>query len=240
MRHWKRSAGTEVKRSFMDNIPDPVWGYDKIKNGFSIFQTEQEWKDYIDVSGAISYLKHLQKELEDDFYPAYEAYNGRNIGYFALPRIIFPYITFLGILFSGKKNSHYAIDYMNKYLSKVNEKFGNKERCEFIYRVYRHGLAHTNMPELASENGKVFGWNITFDDSKHLKVDNNPRINGKNALLSISPKKLADEVIASIDEYIKDLETKQALFDNFKKGFLCMATASSKLTIPDCLKEEQW
>ncbi len=231
----------------MHNIPDPVWAYDQIINDFRLFSTGQEWKDQLDVPGAISYLKkNLQKSLEDDFYPAYEGYqpawgggpNKRGGGFFALPRIVFPYITFLGTLLSGKEDSRYAINYMNKYLSKINPTFGDRDLCQFIYVVYRHGLAHTNMPKVASENGNVFGWKITFDDSQHLKVDNNPKIGGKSALLSISPKKLADEVISSIDEYIKDLQAQPKLFDKFKRGFLCMAAVSSKQKIPDYLKND--
>lgn len=221
----------------MHNIPGPVWAYDQIINDFRLFLSEQEWKDYITVSGAISYLKdHLQKSLKDDFYPAYEAYKSRGVGFFALPRIVFPYITFLGTLLSGRESSKYAIDYMSKYLSKVNSTFGDRELCDFIYSVYRHGLAHTNMPKVSVENGKVFGWRIVFDDSQHLNVDTTPGISGKSALLSISPKKLADEVVCSIDEYIRDLQTGTALFDKFKNGFLCMATAS-RVKIPRCLRQ---
>lgn len=215
----------------------PVYTYDQRINDFRLFATEQEWKDHLDVSGAVSYLKnHLQKSLKDDFYPAYEAYKSRGVGFFALLRIVFPHITFLGTLLSGRKSSKYAIDYMNKYLSKVNSTFGDRELCDFIYSVYRHGLAHTNMPKVSVEKGKVFGWRIVFDDSQHLNVDTTPGISGKSVLLSISPKKLADEVVYSIDEYIRDLQTGTALFDKFKNGFLCMATAS-RVKIPRCLRQ---
>lgn len=224
-----------------------IYGYDQRINDFQLFSTEQEWKDQIDVSGAISYLtNHLKKSLINDFYPAYEVYQRKGgIGFFALPRIIFPYITFLGTLLGGKDSSKNAANYMNKYMSKANQTYTDKELCDFIYRVYRHGLAHTNMPKVASENGKVFGWRIVFDDNEHLSVDKNPRISGKSALLSISPKKLADEVIYSIDEYIEDLRTGVASFDKFKEGFIFMATTSHyldsgrsrRLNIPRYLKQ---
>jgi len=227
-------------------VSDPVYAYDQIINDFRLFSTEQEWKDHLTVSGAISYLEeHLKKSLQDDFHPVYEACRRRGVGFFALPRIVFPYITFLGTLLGGKDSSENAIDYMNKYLSKANQTFRDKELCDFIYRVYRHGLAHTNMPKVASENGKVFGWRIVFDDSQHLKPDKTPVISGKSVLLTISPKKLADEVISSIDEYIKDLRTGAASLDKFKAGFISMATTSHyvdrgrsrKLQIPCCLKQ---
>jgi hypothetical protein len=234
-------------------VTEPIYAYDQVKGDFRLFSTEQEWKNHITVSGAVSYLRnHLQKSLKDDFHPAYDAYKpawgGGSYksrgGFFALPRIVFPYITFLDILFSGKEPSKYAIDYMNKYLSKINSTFGDRELCEFIYRVYRHGLAHTNMPKVASENGKIFGWRIVFDDSQHLKVETAHGVSGKSTLLSISPKKLANEVVSSIDEYIRDLQTETALVDKFKNGFLCMATTchyegrgkTKRLIIPACLK----
>jgi hypothetical protein len=237
----------------MQSVPDPVYAYDQEINDFRLFVTKQKWKDHITVSGAISYLKnHLQKSLKDDFYPAYEAYKpawGGGVyksrgGFFALPRIVFPYITFLGTLLGGGESSRNAIDYMHKYLSKVNQAYEDKELCYFIYWVYRHGLAHTNMPKVVSENGKVFGWRIVFDDKQHLSVDNAPGVSGKSATLSISPKKLANEVVSSIDEYVKDLQVKSELLDKFKEGFVSMATTSHyldkgknrKLIIPAYLK----
>ena len=134
---------------------------------------------------------------------------------------------------------------MNKYLSEVNRIYVDKELCDFIYRVYRHGLAHTNMPKVVAENGKIFGWRIVFDDSQHLDIDRTPGSSGKSALLSISPKKLADEVVSSVDEYIKDLQKGSALFDTFKEGFLSMAATSHyvdrgrtrRLKIPSYLKQ---
>ena len=230
----------------MQSVPDPIWAYDQGINDFRLFSSEQEWKDHIDVSGAISYLReHLQKSLRDDFYPAYEVYKSKGVGFFALPRIVFPYITFLGTLLSGRDYSVNVTRYMNEYLAKVNPTYFDKELCDFIYRVYRHGLAHTNMPKVVSENGRVFGWRIVFDDSQHLAVDRTPGISGKSALLSISPKKLADEVISSIDEYIRDLETGVVSFDKFKDGFISMAMTShyvdgrrtKRIIIPDYLKQ---
>jgi hypothetical protein len=66
-------------------------------------------------------------------------------------------------------------------------------------------------------------------------MDKNPSIDGKSALLSISPRKLADEVILSIDEYIQDLQTGVASFSTFKKGFLSMAKIKRR-KIPDYVK----
>ena len=204
----------------MQSVPDPVYAYDQEVRDFRLFESEQEWKDHIKVFGAISYLKeHFQRSLINDFYPAYEAYERqRGVGFFALPRIVFPYITFLGTLLGGRDSSKNAVNYMNKYLSKVNQTYADKELCDFIYRVYRHGLAHTNMPKVVAENGKIFGWRIDFDDTKHLSV--------QEGNLSISPRRLACEVISSIDEYIKDLQAQSELLDKFKEGFISMATTS--------------
>lgn len=223
----------------MQNVPDLIWAYDYRINDFRLFQTAQEWEGHIEVSGAVRYLKeHLQKSLINDFFPACEAYKRKvDAGFFALPRIVFPYIAFLGTLLGGGESSKYAIEYMNKYMAKINSTYEDKQLCDFIYRVYRHGLAHTNMPKVVSENGKTFGWRIVFDDRQHLNIDNNPEIRGKSALLIISPNKLAEEVISSIDEYIEDLKTRTDLFDNFKKGFIFMATTSHRgLKIPSYLK----
>jgi hypothetical protein len=233
----------------MQDVLDPIWAYDQKINDFRLFSDEVEWKDHIDVSGAISYLKkHLQKSLSDDFYPAYEASYRAGVGFFALPRIIFPYITFLGTLLSGndRNESFNSSRYMNIYMARENPTYGDIALCNFIYRVYRHGLSHTNMPKVVSENGKVFGWKITFNDRQHLAVDRTPVVNGKSALLCISPRKLADEVIYSIDEYINDLQDGVASFGNFKKGFISVATTShyvdwrktKRIVIPVYLKHD--
>ncbi len=230
----------------MQSVPDPIWAYDREINDFRLFSTVQEWKDHLDVPGAISYLKkHLQKSLKDDFYPAYEAYKNRGVGFFALPRIVFPYITFLGTLLGGRDSSENAIEYMNRYMERVNSIYNDKQLCDFIYRVYRHGLTHTNMPKVVSGSGGVFGWRIVFDDSQHLNVDKTPRISGKSTSLSISPNKLANEIISSIDEYIRDLQTGVASLNNFKKGFISMAKTlhhidrrkTKHIIIPDYLKQ---
>lgn len=228
-------------------IETPVWAYDQAVNDFRLFRNAQEWEDHIDISGAVSYLvEHLQKSLKDDFYPAYEVYRARGVGFFALPRIVFPYVTFLGTLFVGKDHSMSAVRYMNRYLSRVNHSYWDRTLCEFIYDVYRHGLVHTNMPKVVFEDGKVYGWQITFDDRRHLSVDKSPAINGKSALLTISPKKLADEVISSVDEYVKDLESGLVSLDRFKRGFLLMSATSHYTTpvavgrhrrLPICLLE---
>lgn len=230
----------------MQNAPEPIWAYDQRINDFRLFSNEQEWKDHINVSGAISYLgAHLQKSLRDDFYPAYEAYYKKNVGFFALPRIVFPYITFLGTLLGGSDDSRNASRYMNAYMGRVNTIYSDKELCQFIYRVYRHGLSHTNMPKVVSQNGQVFGWMISFDETKHLCVGTDAEC-GKTALLPINPKKLADEVVSSIDEYIGDLKNSVASFDNFKKGFISMASTvhytnrerTQRIVVPTYLKNK--
>jgi hypothetical protein len=222
-----------------------VYAYDKEMDDFRLFATEQEWGDYIDIPGAISYLRnHLQKSIKDDFFPAYGIYKSNGVGFFALPRIVFPYITFLGTLFIGKDSSTNAITYMQKYLSKINPIYSDRDLCNFIYKVYRHGLAHTNMPKVVNEDGKIFVWRIVLDDKYHLNVDPVPNNNrtssqiiGNRTILSNSPKKQADEVILSIDEYINDLQQENTSFEMFKEGFLSMADNSyNGIKIPGYIK----
>lgn len=219
-------------------MSNSVYAYDQQINDFRMFSSEQDWKVQLDVSGAACYLtEHLKKSLSNDFFPAYDAYKVTMVaGYFALPRIVFPYITFLGTLFKGSDSAHNAVDYMNTYLSKINQLYVQRDLCDFIYRVYRHGLEHTNMPKVVADSGKVVGWRITYDDRQHLNIDNYPGIVGKDAIFSISPKILADEVVSSIDEFIKDLHTGVASLQTFKKGFLSMSTTSHRFTVPQYLR----
>ncbi|MBI4216432.1 MAG: hypothetical protein HY687_03470 [Chloroflexi bacterium] len=218
-----------------------LWAYDEQIGDFRLFASQQEWEAHITVHGAARYLReHLQESLRNDFYPAHEAYERiGGVGFFALPRIIFPYITFLGTLLKGTDNAVNAISYMEKYFPKVNQTYGEKGLCAFIYKVYRHGLTHTNMPKVVNDSGKIYGWTLTFIDADHLKVAREGIPRGKAANLYINPKKVADEVVSSIDEYIKDLYLEEDSLINFRKGFISMAETlhGAKIVVPDYIKQ---
>ena len=205
-----------------------IWGYDPVQDDFRPFDSIQAWESQIDRNGAVKYLKnHLKKSLINDFEPAYNVYvrDLRGIGYFALLRIIFPVIDFLGALYQGNSRSQNAVQYMKDYMSKYNENY--KNIGDIIFLIFRHGLIHTQMPKVLLFDNVNIGWVITYNDSDHLVI-------GKRGLkpinIMIAPHQLYLDILNSIDDYIIDLlnENKTDLLNNFKKGFIEMTIFYTK------------
>lgn len=80
-------------------------------------------------------------------------------GYFGVPRSVFCYINFLGLLYAGwdgskdqrsgeKKNfgsSNQAKNFIKEVLGKINKHY--ETNGELLYDVYRHGTVHIYSPK---------------------------------------------------------------------------------------------
>ena len=209
-----------------------VYAYDVNTNDFRIFQNVDEWKNQMTFEGAKNYLmNHLMRSLKNEFIPAIKAYvedsNRTRIvkGFFGLLRIVFPTITFLGTLYKSSDESKNAISFMEDYMRGVNPKY--KYISDLIYSVYRHGLMHTQMPKMSEINGKIVGWQITYNDEEHLKISKS-----KNTIIiPISPNVFFQDLVRALERYINDFDDSgknTELLKNFKKGFLEMSKVHSE------------
>lgn len=182
--------------------------------------TIKQWQRKIKPTGVKKYLSnHLLKSLKDDFPVAFKSFRKKKVGYFALPRIIFPYITFLGSLYKGKDETKSALLFIEEYMGRVAPEY--KYLAGIFYIGYRHGLLHTNMPKIFTYASRNFGWWITF--AKATKYNRGDILKGNKLFY---PQLFYSDLCKAINLYIKDFDdTKKQinLLENFKKGFTEMS-----------------
>lgn len=205
-----------------------IYGYFEDSNDLRI-STITKWEDSLTYSAAQRYLReHLLKSLKNDFNVAFDSYKNKtpqDAGFFALPRIIFPYISFLGSLYTGRPNedTKSALMFMDKYMGSISREY--KDLAGYYYIGFRHGLMHTNMPKIFTYAKQKFGWTVTFADATGENRTDNL---GGNKLLY--PKLFCDDLCGAIELYIADFDNtrkRNRLFRNFKTGFIEMAKVHS-------------
>jgi hypothetical protein len=215
-----------------------IYAYDDKTRDFRIFEQE-EWKKQLTSRWAKNYLLyHLKQAVINDFSTAMNAYlkdlqmTKVGKGFFGSLRIIFPTITFLGALYKGKDESDNAVAFMEDYLGAINPLY--EELSDLIYKIYRHGLMHTQMPKVITINNWIVGWKIIYDDSKQLQIE----CVGQSVLIPISPNSLFHDLINAIDSYINDFDSKEGneLLESFKKGFIEMAKVFPEKKLEMCPK----
>ncbi len=190
----------------------------------------------------INHLEEIKKSLEDDvgnavkWYAEYFLKNkeGKGIGLFAIPRIIFPEIDNLGCYLSGNINNtaKNAVNFIRKYFGKINPEY--KDIGGFIYLVYRHGLMHQHTPKLVSYKKKILGWAISLSGPNNVT---NSHLEKFGDTIQIDGKQLYEDLIVGIDFYIKDFENSnknKKLIKNFSAAFYQMNRPISKSA---CLKK---
>lgn len=202
-------------------------------NGKFQVMDRNDWEKSFSIEDAKKYLNvELKQSLINDFLPCFEVFKEKRVGNFAILRIIFPYITFLGTLYRGKEGSTNCIRFMIDYLGKVHGEY--RDKSAIYYVVYRHGLEHTNMPKIITNNKKKLGWLISFQNATHRNQDDYLYRN-----LLIYPKLLFDDLIKAIDIYLNDLSHNEDLFENFKKGLVTMCRIHNISDIASKIKNKQ-
>ena len=206
-----------------------IYGYfEDIKDGFKV-TTIKEWERKTTIHSVKKYLKnHLLSSLEDDFIVVHSVLKKKNVGYFVLPKVIFPYISFLGSLCYGKNSSESAIKFMVKYMGRVSKEY---EYCAGVYYLgYRHGLLHTNMPKIFSYGKRRLGWHVSY--AKATSVNRRDQLSTNKTFY---PKLFYEDLQKAIQLYIDDFDnpkTREPLFANFKKGFIEMSKIHHIKDIP--------
>lgn len=196
-----------------------IYGYFEDTDDFRL-TTVKRWEKSITVSGAKKYLRnHLLKSLQNDFTVAFKAYKKKNVGYFALPRIIFPYITFLGSLYKGEDSTNSSLEFMIEYMGRVSDEY--KLRAGIDYVGYRHGLIHTNMPKIFCFGKRKLGWGLHF-----AKVGEGNRGDFLDGNLRFYPELFFKDLCSAIELFISDFDDTSKeiqLMESFKKGFTEMS-----------------
>ena len=176
---------------------------------------------------AISILNDITQSLKNDVGSALKTYHGVfisspvGIGFFAIPRLIFPEIDNLGCYLVGdiKHTASNAISFMKMYFSKVDPEYRSKSA--FIYFVYRHGLMHQHMPKSVSCNKKNIGWSVGISTpntkTSHLNFIANS--------LNIDGQQFYEDFLRALELYKKDVLSNDAILKN-------LITAHRKMISP--------
>lgn len=200
-----------------------LYGYNEDIDSFCL-TTIKKWEKKLLVSSAKKYLRnHLLRSLKDDFPVALCSFKKKKVGHFALLRIIFPYITFLGSLYKGEDGTEHALEFMFDYMGRVSKEY--EYLSGVYYFSYRHGLLHTNIPKIFSFGKRKLGWHVTYADT--VSDNRGDCLEGK---LLLYPKLFYDDLCKAVEFYISDfdnLRKQKYLFANFKKGFIDMSKINS-------------
>jgi hypothetical protein len=204
-----------------------VYGYN-VTGGSPLFATEADWEAQMTVDGAKRYLKDdLREQLTREIPPAVNAYleEYRNtnvgVGFYAVARMIFPEITFLGCLYKGSDEAINAVGFLEKYAGSFDRRY--QSLAAPVYVMYRHGLTHTAMPKIIErDDGQCIGWRLTLNESaSHLSIEKE----GAIWRIVVSLEQLFADTIKALDNYAADFdgENQAALLATFKPGYLTMA-----------------
>lgn len=166
----------------------------------------------------VLHLMDIKKSIENDIGMAITLYmdyffkTNKGIGFFAIPRMIFPEIDNLGSYYAGeiKNTPQNSIHFMKDYFTRSNPEYLRKGA--FIYYVYRHGLMHQHSPKFISYEGENIGWAIHL--SNKGVASNNLKLFGRT--VQIDGRMLYEDLLVAIDFYIKDIENDDSkLINNF-------------------------
>ncbi len=210
-----------------------VYGYNVQTGDHSLFASEADWEDQLTVPGIKRYLNdHFRNQLAREVPVAVDAFKAASVrtgigtGFWALARMVLAPISFLGALYRGSDSTDHAIEFLEEYIGRRQNRPEYLATAALLFVMYRHGLIHTSMPKVIERDaGLIVGWGVTLAPSGHLT-----RQRGANSVtILLSPEQLYLDLVQAIDLYAADFDGGQQaeLVRAFKAGYLTMATADT-------------
>lgn len=199
--------------------------YDPASKDLKFFEHSDKWK----VTGhqAADYLRnHVIGSLESDVPPILDlfekgtAHEGK--GFFAMLRVIFPYLTWASKLFCTKETeADKAASFLDQYADPRYKGIGKR-----LYEIYRHGLMHNHFPSVLIEGNpeQIVGWKITLDANEHLQMKSGQMTAADTGsqlmatVISVCPRQLYQDIHCALQKYAADLEAGKFLRE-FCLGF---------------------
>ena len=187
------------------------------------------------------WIEKIKNYSEDDIPP------GMNLGkaaggYYSTIQLIFSYVDTFGAHFEGTQSAKNATEFIRKYFSKVNPRYG--DIAGILYSVFRHGIVHTSHPkpfvvnntlylglvggkdfEIISDNkfmwkkgqggdGQIYTHlDPQYPDPSHLVSKKYQRYHGPY-MFPISIVQLYNDFKEAVGHYINDLGTDPTLQNN--------------------------
>jgi hypothetical protein len=207
-----------------------VYGYKEQDNDFRLFPSEADWEGQVTVNGIKRYVTdHLRNQLVRELPVAIKAFKrasaetGVGTGFWSLVRMVLAPVSFLGALYRGSDNTDNAIEFLEEYVGRRQNRPTYRDLSALLFVMFRHGLIHTSMPEVIErDDGVIVGWGVTLNPQDHLT-----KKSATNSItLFLSPEQLYQDLLQAIDSYVGDFDGPQQaqLTAAFKRGFLSMAT----------------
>lgn len=116
------------------------------------------------------YLENdLLQAIQNDLVDVLKFHEKKNIsGFHSIPREVFCYIDYLGILLEGPPaSSKKAITFIEKYMAKADTKY--KQYGKILYEMWRHGTVHEFDPKVImhSQHKYKMGWQTNNSSKPH-------------------------------------------------------------------------
>ncbi|MDP8246723.1 MAG: hypothetical protein P9M00_01160 [Candidatus Tritonobacter lacicola] len=165
----------------------------------------------------IEYLKHnVRDSIVNDVIRVarYHSrhYSGKQAGFFGIPRQVFCYIDYLGLIaFGDNSNTKRAVKFIKKYFP-----LNYHDYAELLYSMWRHGTVHEYEPKsycayFPSEMSERISvkWLSNNNNARAFR-DENMRFysmqgNISNIYLVINICQLADDLLAALDALILEI-----------------------------------
>lgn len=171
-------------------------------------------------------INDLVVSIKTDVYPIIQPTTPEG-GYFGVPRMVFCYINFLGLLFvgwNGNKDKHgnkkdfatteQAKQFIRKVLSQVDELYGING--DLLYDMYRHGTVHIYSPQKLKSRefpNRTIEWLVYKGDREQWDYYENKAVKFRHLqiidwekdrfILPVSTVILYRDLVTSIDLYRK-------------------------------------
>jgi len=186
---------------------------------------------------SMSIIPHLKLELlgtiNNELMNVLYFHSKSRTGFHSIPRELFCYIDYLGsIRYGPPSQSKKAIQYLEKYMFKVNPRY--KQIGRLIYELWRHGTVHEFAPKsLIDSCNRQITWQTNITDRKverecHLECF---KKQGEENLyfINVNLFQLTDDLISSIEFLIEELNSDKRLCREVQKNF-------NKISKPVCVK----
>ncbi len=165
----------------------------------------------------VAVLEEIKQSVIGDVEPVLKAYgdlvkiknDARRVGFWTIPRIIFPEIDGIARLRYGRLSdfgsSKDSICFIREYFP------GNvyKQIAGFLYAVFRHGLLHSHYPKSVIIRGKDRGWAVVLSSPGVIPMHLEFMVKTKKTHLTLDAREFYSDFIAAIDKYIKEFDDGQ-------------------------------
>jgi hypothetical protein len=153
-----------------------VYAYKMQDNDLRLFPSEADWERQLTVDGIKRYLNdHLRNQLVREVPVAIDAFKkasaatGVGMGFWALVRMVLAPVSFLGALYRGHDNTDNAIEFLEEYIGRRQNRAVYLDLSALTFVMFRHGLIHTSMPKVIErDDGAIIGWEVSLNPADHL------------------------------------------------------------------------